>query len=126
MRHGCLVGQLERRQLRVSCRFAQLIPRALAEERDRVAVGGNHLLVLDSRGTECLLHAATRMPRRAPVIAVTHVQRRRFDHDGPSFSSGSPLIAEETAASNRFREEHGPAGAKASYEFTAARRGRRG
>jgi hypothetical protein len=68
-----------------------------------MAVGGNHLLVLDSRGTKCLLHAATRMPPRAPVIAVTHVQRRRFGHHDASFSSGSPLIAKETGASNRLR-----------------------
>jgi hypothetical protein len=42
----------------------------LTEERDRMAVGGDHLLVLDPGVTECLLHPATRMPARASVIAM--------------------------------------------------------
>jgi hypothetical protein len=42
------------------------------------------------------------MPPRAPVIAVTHVQRRRVGHHGsPPVRGVSPLIAKETAASNR-------------------------
>jgi len=66
-----------------------------------MAVGGNHLLILDFRGTECLLHPATRMPPRAPIIAVTHVERRRFGHVVLLEFAGSPSIAKETAASNR-------------------------
>src|SRR5215217_6066063 len=95
------VRQLERRQLRVSGRLAQLFARALAEERDRMTVGGDHLLVLDVRGTECLLYPATRMPPRAPVIAVAHIQRRRFDHHRSYSGSFSPLMGTETALSNR-------------------------
>ena len=60
----------------VSGRLAQLVTRALAQERDRVAVGGDHLVVLDARGAERLLHAATRMDPRAAVIAVADEQGR--------------------------------------------------
>src|SRR5215213_7525684 len=96
------VRQLERWQLGVSGRLAQLVPRALAEERDRMAVGGDHLLVLDSRGTECLLHPATRMPPRPSVIAVAHIQRRRFgQHGRPPAARGLAIDRRETARSNR-------------------------
>src|SRR5665811_1130071 len=66
------VGQLERRQLRRSSRLTQVVARAFAEERDRTAVSGDHLVVLDAGSTERLLHAATRMDARATVIAVAN------------------------------------------------------
>ena len=43
----------------------QRLARALAQERDRAAVGGDHLVVLDP-GAQRLLHAATRMNARPP------------------------------------------------------------
>jgi hypothetical protein len=43
-----------------------------------MAVGGDHLLLLDACGTECRRQPATRMLPRGPVIAVAHVQRRLF------------------------------------------------
>src|SRR4051794_4235835 len=84
------VRQLERRQLRVSGRRAQIVARALAEEPDRVAVAGDHLLVLDSGATKRLLHATTRMHPRASVIAVADEQRRSLGHPGPPWSWARP------------------------------------
>jgi hypothetical protein len=66
------VGQSERRQLRRSGRLPQLVTRALPQEGDRAAVSGDHLLVLDARGAECLLHAATRMDPRAAVVPMAN------------------------------------------------------
>jgi hypothetical protein len=40
------------------------------------------------------------MPPRTPIVAVAHVQRRRFDHHGSSSSSRSPLKGKEIALSN--------------------------
>src|SRR5215213_782354 len=56
------------------------------------------------------------MPPRAPVIAVTHVECRRFGHDGPPLFAGSPLLSKETAASNRL-----PATAPALYTVAHGR-----
>jgi hypothetical protein len=74
------VGQLERRELRVSGGLAQFVARTLPKEWDRVAVGGDDLSALDSRCAERLLHPATGMYAWAAVIAVADVQGRCLGH----------------------------------------------
>ena len=74
------VRQLERRQLGGSGRCPQLVARALAQERDRVAVSRAHLVVIDPRTAKRLLNSATRMYPRAAVISVAHEQRRLVGH----------------------------------------------
>jgi hypothetical protein len=74
------VGQLERGHLRVSGRLPERVARALAQKRDRMSVGGDHLLVLDPLRTQSFLHAATRMYPWAAVIAMAHIQGRRWGH----------------------------------------------
>jgi hypothetical protein len=95
------VGQLDRRQLRVSGRFAQLVTRALAEEGDRMAVGGDSLLLVDPGVIECLLHTATRMSPRATVIAVANEQRRSFGHLALLSSARKLICKAETVLSTR-------------------------
>jgi hypothetical protein len=77
------VGQFERRHLRVSGFSAQLLPRTLPQERDRMARRGDHLLVFDPSSTERLLDPPTRMHPRAAVIAVADIERRVLGHPGP-------------------------------------------
>jgi ketosteroid isomerase-like protein len=74
------VGQLERRELRVPGHLAQLVTRALAQEGDRTAVSGDHLVVFDSRGAERLLHPATGMYPRPAVITGANEQRGPAGH----------------------------------------------
>src|SRR4051812_19670092 len=93
------IGELENRQLRVTGRPAQLLARALAQERDRAAVGGDHLLVLDSRGTERLLHPSTWMNSRATVITVADEQRWGLGHLGPPLGAqaGRPVLSRSSS-----------------------------
>ena len=82
MRDHRAVGELQRRQLLGPGRLKQRRPRALAQERERAPVPGDHLPVVDLRGAERLLDAATRVDARAAVVAVADVQRRRFARCG--------------------------------------------
>src|SRR3712207_2211724 len=83
------VRELERGELVVAGRGAQLVARSLAQERDRVAVPGDHLLVADPRLPQRLLDAAARVDARPAVVAVADEERRRVSHTGPS-ASGRP------------------------------------
>src|SRR4051794_20947712 len=74
------VGQLEGGQLRVPGRLAQRVARSLAQERDRVAVRRDHLLVVDARRAERLLDPAAGMDPGAAVVAVAHEQGRDIGH----------------------------------------------
>src|SRR5215213_3542734 len=117
------VRQLERRQLRVSGRLAQRFSRALAEERDRMPVGGDHLLVVEFRGTKRLLHPATWMHPRALVIAVAHVQRWRFGHHGPPVVPSLMLAvgAEDAASQSRLPNAAGPVNGRTGTKSSLAR-----
>src|ERR1700760_934308 len=80
--HGS-VAEHERRQLRRSRFRAKLLTRSLAQERDRIAVCGDDLLVLDPSVAKRFLHAAARVDFRATVIAVTYEQRWLVSHLQP-------------------------------------------
>jgi hypothetical protein len=53
--------QLEHGSVVSPVALAQLFSGTFAEERDWMAVGGDHLLLLDACGTECRRQPATRM-----------------------------------------------------------------
>ena len=75
------VGQLQRRQLFLTGRLTQLGTRAFALPRPRAAASGDHLVVLDLRSAEGLLHAAARMHPRAAIVAVADEERRLLGGD---------------------------------------------
>src|SRR5690242_2312483 len=77
--HGA-VRQLQRGQLLLTCGGLELVARSLPQERNRVAVGGDHLLVLDVLLVHRLLHAAARMHLRAALVAVADVERWGLGH----------------------------------------------
>jgi hypothetical protein len=70
------IGKLESRQFLCSGGGPQRIARPLAKERNRAAVRGDHLVVLDPRIAQRLLDATTWMDPRPTVVTVTDVQRR--------------------------------------------------
>src|SRR5262245_3630519 len=74
------VGQLQRGHLRVAGRGSQLLARSPAQERNRIAVGGDHLVVVDARGAQRLLHAAARVNPGPAVIAVADIKRWLLGH----------------------------------------------
>src|SRR5271168_2743968 len=95
------VWELQRRQLLRSGRLAQLLTRAFAQERNRTAVGGDHLVVLDVRGMQRFLHAATWMDPRAAFIAVANEQCR-----GPRHFSSSVVDSDKQPTDGvRWRQE---------------------
>src|SRR5262249_16851097 len=83
MGHDGAVWELHRRQLvRAGCR-PELVAGAFAQERNRTAVGGDDLLVLDSLRLERFLHAAARVNPRPALVAVAHIQRGLIGHAPP-------------------------------------------
>src|SRR5438552_2395095 len=96
VRQDRAVGQLQRRQLFLTGRLTQLGTRSFALPRPRAAASGDHLVVLDLRSEEGLLHAAVRMHPRAAIVAVADEERRLV---GGGLSHGGVETSEDPLAS---------------------------
>jgi len=73
--YGWAVRQPQRRELRASGRFPELLTRSLAQKRDGTAMRRHDLVVRDARGAQSLLYAAARVDLGAAVVAIADVER---------------------------------------------------